>query len=222
MVVHAARLTIDLRRTRERLVAAREEERRRLRRDLHDGLGPQLASLTLTLGAARAYLAHDPVSAEMLLGALASHIQDAIADIRRVVYELRPPALDDLGLVDALTDQASRFAQGTLQVRVEAASLPALPAAVEVAAYRICLEALTNVLRHAQACTCVLRLRCASALQVEIVDDGVGIGAAPRSGVGLRSMQERAEELGGWCTVQPRPKGGTCVSVWLPVQGGLG
>ena len=139
-----------------------------------------------------------------------------------MVYELRPPALDDLGLVGALIDQASRFAQGTLQVRVEAdVPFPALAAAVEVAVYRICLEALTNVLRHAQATTCVLKLRCSSELQVEILDDGIGIGPSPRIGVGIRSSRERAEELGGRCAVQQRPEGGTRVSAWLPLQGGL-
>ncbi len=95
VIVHAVRLTSDLRRSRERIVIAREEERRRLRRDLHDGLGPMLASLTLTLAAAREYLPHDPTTTDTLLQALATHVQGAVADIRRLVYELRysPPGL---------------------------------------------------------------------------------------------------------------------------------
>ena len=117
VVVHAVRLTDDLRRAHERLVATREEERRRLRRDLHDGLGPQLASLALTLTAARAYLARDPATADALLRELGTHVQDAIADVRRLVYALRPPALDDLGLAGALRDQALRYARGDLRVR---------------------------------------------------------------------------------------------------------
>jgi signal transduction histidine kinase len=214
VVVHAVRLTDDLQRARERLVTAREEERRRLRRDLHDGLGPQLASLTLSLAAAREFLSRDPAAADTLLEHLTQHVQDAVADVRRLVYALRPPALDDLRLVGALRDQAARYSQGGLLVTVEAfPNLDPLPAAVEVAAYRICSEALTNVVRHAHAQTCTIRLQlAASALSIEIADDGVGIelGSAGR-GVGLRSMRERAEELGGSCLIEPRAGGGTRV-----------
>src|SRR5262249_10150122 len=150
VAAHAVRLTADLQRSRERLITAREEERRRLRRDLHDGLGPQLASLTLTLAAARELLRHDVDAADMLLQELARHTQAAIADIRRVVYALRPPALDDLGLVLALREQAAQYSHG-LQIAIDAPEhLSPLPAAVEVAAYRIVQEALTNVVRHAQ------------------------------------------------------------------------
>ena len=222
VVAHAVRLTADLQAARERLVTAREEERRRLRRDLHDGLGPQLASLILTLTAAREYLTSDPAAAETLLADLTTHVQSAITDIRRLVYELRPPALDDLGLVGALRDQASRYAHGGLTVLVEApARLGPLSAAVEVAAYRVCLEALTNVVRHAQARQCVITVRQASAaqpeLQIEVSDDGVGMAPDATMGVGLRSMRERAEELGGTCMVEPAPGGGTCVRLTWPV-----
>ena len=193
-----------------------------MRRDLHDGLGPQLASLILTLTAAREYLTSDPAAAETLLADLTTHVQSAITDIRRLVYELRPPALDDLGLVGALRDQASRYAHGGLTVLVEApARLGPLSAAVEVAAYRVCLEALTNVVRHAQARQCVITVRQGSAarpeLQIEVSDDGVGIAPDATMGVGLRSMRERAEELGGTCMVEPAPGGGTCVRLTWPV-----
>jgi signal transduction histidine kinase len=222
VVAHAVRLTADLQAARERLVTAREEERRRLRRDLHDGLGPQLASLTLTLTAAREYLTSDPVAAGTLLADLTTHVQSAITDVRRLVYELRPPALDDLGLVDALRDQASRYAHGGLTVLVDApARLGPLSAAVEVAAYRVCLEALTNVVRHAQARQCVITVRQGSAaqpeLQIEVSDDGVGIAPDATMGVGLRSMRERAEELGGTCMIEPAAGGGTCVRLTWPV-----
>ncbi len=131
VAAHAVRLTADLQRSRERLITAREEERRRLRRDLHDGLGPQLASLTLTLAAARELLRHDVDAADRLLQELAIHTQAAIADIRRVVYDLRPPALDDLGLVLALREQAAHYTQAGLQITIAAPDqLPPLPAAV--------------------------------------------------------------------------------------------
>jgi signal transduction histidine kinase len=227
VIVHAARLTSDLRRSRERIVIAREEERRRLRRDLHDGLGPMLASLTLTLAAAREYLPHDPTTTDTLLQALATHVQGAVADIRRLVYELRPPALDDLGLVGALREQAARSAQGGVQVDVEAPqTVDPLPAAVEVAAYRIGVEALTNVVRHAQANSCTIQLRRERDLVIEISDDGRGLPRDLPRGIGLRSMRERAEELGGSCVIASRSEGGTLVTVHLPLaeegEGGNG
>jgi signal transduction histidine kinase len=220
--VHAVRLNADLQRSRERLVAAREEERRRLRRDLHDGLGPTLAGMALQLDAAR-NRSGDP-GVDEILASLRVETQDAIADVRRVVEELRPPALDELGLVGALRGQAERLAgaggRGTdrLVVDVEAPeALPPLPAAVEVAAYRIATEALTNVVRHAGAGRCVVRLAVGSQLELEleVVDDGRGIGAEP-PGVGLSSMRERAAELGGSCTIGAARGGGTAVRAALP------
>ncbi len=197
----AVRLTADLQRSRERLVTTREEERRRLRRDLHDGLGPQLASLTLKLDAARNLLAQgDSTQAEALLLELKTQTQAAIADIRRLVYNLRPPTLDELGLVSALREYAAHHAANGLQITVEAPEpLPPLPAAVEIAAYRIALEALTNVTRHAHARQCVIRLALDDALRLEILDDGLGLPEGYRAGVGLTSIRERAAELGGMC-----------------------
>jgi signal transduction histidine kinase len=218
VAAHAVRLTADLQRARERLITAREEERRRLRRDLHDGLGPQLASLTLTLAAARALLRHDMDAADMLLQELSVHTQGAIADIRRVVYALRPPALDDLGLVLALREQAAQYCQIGLQITITAPEhLPPLPAAVEVAAYRIVQEALTNVVRHAQAQTCAVCLTLDDALLVEIRDDGIGMQPSGRSGVGLMSMRERTAELGGTYRIDSLPGQGTCIQARLPL-----
>jgi len=219
VAAHAVRLTADLQRSRERLITAREEERRRLRRDLHDGLGPQLASLTLTLAAARELLRHDVDAADRLLQELAIHTQAAIADIRRVVYDLRPPALDDLGLVLALREQAAHYTQAGLQITIAAPDqLPPLPAAVEVAAYRIVQEALTNVVRHAQARTCTVGLTLGDALDVEIRDDGVGLPPGGRAGVGLTSMRERTTELGGTCRIESVPGRGTCIRAQLPLH----
>jgi signal transduction histidine kinase len=226
--VHAVQLTTALQRSRERLVSAREEERRRLRRDLHDGLGPQLASLTLRLETARNRLAHDP-GALALLAPLPAQAEHAVADIRRLVYGLRPPSLDELGLVQALRETAAQSSQPaingtrvTVEAPAERAAWPAaLPAAVEVAAYRIAQEALNNALRHAQARQCVLRLAFDAAggwLELEVQDDGRGLPARPRFGVGLSSMRERAEELGGTCVVEARPQGGTRVRARLPCR----
>jgi signal transduction histidine kinase len=220
VAVHAVRLTVDLQRSRKRLVTAREEERRRLRRDLHDGLGPQLASLTMMAEAAHELVPLDPARAQEVLEGLTEQAQEAVADVRRLVYSMRPPALDALGLMEALRSQAVHQDQGGLRISVNGPEeIPALPAAVEVAAYRIALEALTNVVRHAQARNCTVRLMLDEengALRLEVEDDGRGIGEDRRVGVGLTSMRERAEELSGSCTVEDVPSGGTRVRAFLP------
>lgn len=221
---HAVRLTADLKRltmtlqeARERLVTAREEERRRLRRDLHDGLGPQLAHLTLQLDGVHDLIGQDPSEAQVTQ--VKTHVQDALDDIRRLVYELRPPALDELGLVTALREQAAQYhPTSSLAVTVEApAALPELSAAVEVAAYRIALEALTNVMRHAQARTCRIILTATDALVLDIEDDGRGLPDRLKAGIGLLSMRERAAELGGTCVFEAGATGGTRVRARLPL-----
>ena len=220
----AVRLSADLQRSRERLVTAREEERRRLRRDLHDGLGPQLAGLTMTAEAARDLVSTDPERAERLLNDLVERAQAAVSDVRHLVYALRPPALDALGLLGALRAHADHHNDGGLRVSVEAPDqLPPLPAAVEVAAYRIVLEAITNAERHSAARACIVRValdEATAALHVEVADDGRGIGENRGTGVGLSSMRERAAELGGWCTVEAPASGGTLVRAYLPCGGG--
>ena len=223
VAVSTVRLTADLQRSRERLVTAREEERRRLRRDLHDGLGAQLAGLTVQTGVLRGLIPKDPAAAEALAGELRSELRTAIADIRRLVHGLRPPALDELGLVGALQRLAERCGpDGGLRVEVDVpGALPALPAAVEVAAYRIVQEALTNVVRHAGARHCCVRLEADTAgLTVEVTDDGAGIPAGAPAGVGLSSMRERAAEMGGSCEVTRGPDGGTRVLARLPLSEG--
>lgn len=227
VAVHAATLTVELQRARERLVAAREEERRRLHRDLHDDLGPLLASLGLQLAAVRNALGHEP-ALQMRVAALKQQTQAAVENVRRLVDGLRPPALDELGLVEALAQLAagwSELAAGP-RVALEAPTrLPALPAAVEVAAYRIASEALTNSLRHAGATACAVRLTVLEEdepawLEIEVADDGTGFGPGRRRGTGVRSMHERAEELGGTCVVEARPGGGTLVVARLPLAQG--
>ena len=218
---HALRLTADLQRSRERLVTAREEERRRLRRDLHDGLGPALASMVMQSETARDLLTSAPDRSAAVLAELTEQLQLATSDIRRLVYALRPPALDELGLVSATQAHVARYDLGTLRIAVDAPEcMPPLSAAVEVAAYRIIQEALTNVVRHAEARTCSIRFaldEAAARLTLEIRDDGHGLPSERGTGVGLTSMRERAEELGGFCRVEALATGGTRVCAALPL-----
>jgi signal transduction histidine kinase len=221
-VAHAVQLTAALQQSRQRLVTAREEERRRLRRDLHDGLGPQLASQTLTLNAIGKLLERDPTKARELLDHLQTQSQAAIHDIRRLVYALRPPALDELGLVAALREGARHYEQasGCVEITTTPHPLPALPAAVEVAVYRIAQEAITNVIRHTQAKNCRVAITAHNQhLDLTIADDGPGFPPEFHFGVGLNSMRERAEELGGHIRFENQPQGGTQVQVWLPLPG---
>ena len=230
IAVHATRLTADLQQSRARLVTAREEERRRLRRDLHDGIGPTLAGMTLKVGAIRNLLTSDPPVADQFLGELGQEIEAAMADIRQLVYALRPPALDELGLVAALRAHAAQYQlpgigeggagrEMKLIVTIDAPSnLPPLPAAIEVAAYRIACEALTNIARHTEARTCHMILAIDNdALRMEISDDGVGLASERRVGVGLVSMRERAEELGGTCAITAITGRGTRIVAVLPL-----
>ena len=216
------RLTFDLRRSRDRVLAARDEERHRIRRDLHDGLGPTLAGVALGLGAARRSVT-DSGPAD-LLGRLESEVLDGLDDVRRIVADLHPAGLEDAGLVTALrrhADTLSRRTGGTLKIDVmTAGDLPSLAPVVEAAAYRIVLEALTNVARHARARTCVVGLGAdADHLRLAVRDDGVGVEPYVPAGIGLRSMAERAAELGGTCQVRRRPGGGTLVEATLRLEG---
>jgi DNA-binding NarL/FixJ family response regulator/signal transduction histidine kinase len=228
VALHATALSAALQESRLSIVAAREEERRRLRRDLHDGLGPALTGIAFKADAARNTLGAAPAQASELLGELRTDTTAAIADIRRLVYDLRPPALDDLGLIGSVRQQSALLAQrpdgGSVPVLISAPEdlPPPLPAAVEVAAYRIITEAMTNAARHAGATRIEVRLMLAGGggLYIEVRDDGGRQGgAAPgwQPGVGLISMRERAAELGGSCEAGPDPGGGGRVTATLPL-----
>lgn len=218
VVSRTIQASVEAQQSRERIIAAREEERRRLRRDLHDGVGPTLAALGLKAGSLRHVIPNDPATAVVQATELRDQIRGVIADIRRAVYDLRPPALDELGLIQALREQAAQSTSQGLHVSVEAPEpMPALSAAVEVAVYRITLEALTNVLRHAGAQRCQIKMSVGADLELTISDDGHGLAESQRSGVGLVSMRERATELGGTFKVESSPAGGTVIRVNLPL-----
>jgi signal transduction histidine kinase len=227
-VLHARALVTQLGAARERLVLAREEERRRLRRDLHDGVGPALAGLILRVDTITNLTPSDVADQRRRLQALREDIQVTMGDVRRVVEGLRPPALDELGLGGALRETAGRLAvaAGVRLSVVVPQPLRELPAAVEVSAYRIATEAVTNVVRHARAQTCTVTLdQAADRLEVAVVDDGIGpVPANPvpphtvsrPPGNGLATMRERAREIGGSLRIESASPGTRVVAI-LPV-----
>ncbi|MDD7917430.1 sensor histidine kinase [Actinomycetospora callitridis] len=220
VAAHATRLSAAVQRAREELVGTREEERRRLRRDLHDGLGPALTGIAFSADAAGNVLTADPPRAEALLRALRAAATDAIDDVRRLVYALRPPALDELGLVGALRRHVDGLGGDAVTVTVhEDGDLPPLSAAVEAAAYRITVEAVTNAVRHAAASHVDVRITNNGALELAVTDDGAPPAPSDGSwtpGVGLTSMRERVAELGGTLDAGPVPEGGR-VTARLPL-----
>ncbi|WP_029137661.1 sensor histidine kinase [Nakamurella lactea] len=232
-VAHAVGVGEAVAQSRRNIAVAREEERRRVRRDLHDGLGPALAAIAMRVDGARMLVGSDPLRATEVLSKLGDDVRTTIDDVRRLVYDLQPPVLDAVGLVAALAEQASAFsgsaavtglADGTdqqpgLSVELVAPTdFPDLPAAVEIACYRIVCEALANVARHSLACHCQVTLTLADdVLQIVVDDDGQGVATGARPGVGTASMIERATELGGGCLLSDSPMGGTRVTATLPV-----
>jgi two-component system, NarL family, sensor kinase len=216
LAARAVALTRDLQASRERLVAAREEERRRLRRDLHDGLGPTMAGIALGIDTVRRALPEGgpPESADLLV-TLREEAEQAVADIRRIAYNLRPPVLDERGLVEAIREHATRLGGATVLVPLP---LPPLPAAVEMAAYRIAVEAMTNASRHAPGAAIEVSLSVNGRLELQVADAGAGLPPGSRVGIGLRSMRERAAEVGGECVLNQRAPHGTVVRACLPLE----
>jgi signal transduction histidine kinase len=214
--VQAVRLHQDLLRSRAEVVALREDERRRLRRDLHDGLGPTLAAIRLKAGLAARQVPPES-AARGLLGEIDTEVTASLADVRRLVEDLRPPALDELGIVGAVRSRAAALA-GQLEIDVVGPETPdQLPAAIETAAYRIVVEAMTNAVRHSGARRCTVSILVdEDAVELSVRDDGCGLKPDRTPGVGLRSMRERAAEVGGALLVRSPPEGGTVVSATLP------
>jgi signal transduction histidine kinase len=230
--VQSVKLHRQLMHSRAQIVSEREEERRRIRRDLHDELGPILASQSLKLVAASRMVEAAPEQAKAMLDELAQQSQQTVVEIRRLVHGLRPPALDQLGLIEAIRDfgRSSGEPNGhsmVVEISQPAEGLPELPAAVGVHAYRIVLEALANATRHGHARLCTVKFYLEpgaapgahpAVLGIQICDDGRGLPEHYRAGVGLRSMRERAEEIGGTFKIEPARPRGTTVTVRLPLS----
>lgn len=217
--VRSARLLAELSDSRERLVQARESERRRLRRDLHDCLSPALSGIGLTADTARRLLIRQPRLVDDLLARIAGEARDSADVVRRMLADLRPAALEDADLGAALTDRASQLSRpGEFDVRVCASDrVDGLRGAVQVAAYRIAVEAMANAARHSGGTTCDVFLdRVDGHLHITVSDDGRGLLDGVLPGVGLSSMRERAEEVGGHLVLD-RDSHGLTVTADLPV-----
>jgi two-component system, NarL family, sensor kinase len=216
IVLHAQALTEDVKASRERVIEAAEEERTRLRRELHDSLGPLLTGAAFKADGIALAAQHRPERAESLATELADQLRQSVEAVRQLAYGLRPAALDELGLVGALREEGRRFSP--VKVIIDASeSLPALPSSVEVAAYRIAAEALTNVVRHSDAELASIQLITNDGtLEMIITDNGTSTG--PWSpGLGLASIKSRASEIGGACEAGPTAKGGRVVAT-LPIR----
>jgi signal transduction histidine kinase len=216
---HAIALSRDLEASRQRIVLAREEERRRIRNDLHDGLGPSLAGITLLVGTARQANGVASEYQKSLLSSAEVQLQQCAQEVRRIVDDLRPPDLDELNLVEALQrrlaalDLSNSTTTISLYIRDE---VQGIPADIEAAAYRVIMEAVTNVLRHADASACSVTLSVDDRLLIDVADNGRRVSPQLQPGVGLSSMRTRAAELGGTVNIDIGPRGGTTVHVELP------
>ncbi|WP_171632233.1 GAF domain-containing sensor histidine kinase [Paenibacillus plantarum] len=232
-------LAQDLQESREKLVIAREEERLYIRNNLHDDLAPKLAALALNAATAQIYVETQPKVAIDMLADLRKVIRSTVDEIRTLVHDLRPPTLDELGLIGAIQERIALLSKPAAMLAGEKGAevldiqlytpglLPPLPAAVEVAVYRIVTEALVNVVKHTKATTCTVRLEVSEVdqLHVEIRDNGAHFTpltvhpvAEGKSGIGLVSMRERAAELGGHCHIDRPAGGGTRVLAVIPLS----
>jgi signal transduction histidine kinase len=218
MAVQTVRILSELKRSRIKLVSFREEERRRLRRDLHDGLGASLASISLKMDTLVYKNGVDEVVKNRLIE-LQEDLRSTITGIRRLVYNLRPPALDELGLIFALDELCRQYDGSSLKVTLEASEIDfPLHAAIEVAAYRIVQEAVTNAGKHSKGSTCKVTLALEeSSLVIRVMDDGVGLPDNRKSGIGLHSMRERVMEVDGQFLIKNNHDKGLTVEVRLPL-----
>lgn len=218
--VALADLSEEVNRARERLLSARMQERRVLRREIHDGLGPALAGIGLGLSAYRNLRASDPVRADELLDALSAEVEQRAADVRTLSRALLPPILEELGLEAAVRELVARYDTAAMRVHLHSTLTRDLPQHIAAAGYAIVSEALVNAHRHADATEVVVHLSDSPQLGIDVIDNGRGVPAEPRPGVGTRSMAERAAELGGSCTVRPGSRTGTVVAARIPIGTG--
>lgn len=218
VAVHAHGLRMALVRAHQHLLAARTDERQRLRRELHDGLGPTLAALALEVDRGRLLADADAAAANRLLEVLSGRIRETVGLVRTIVDGLRPTLLDERGLAGALRDTSDRFGH-ELTVTVDApVDSSCIPPDIELAAYRIAAEAITNAARHAHASRCDVKVAIGDCVEVRVVDDGIGLAPDRREGIGLASMRQRAAELGGEFAITASPGGGTRVEARLPLR----
>ncbi|MEM7738141.1 MAG: histidine kinase [Deinococcota bacterium] len=222
VIAHNYKLSQALQASREQLVIGREEERRRIRRDLHDGLGPTLASTALQLETVQDLIYSKPDESVTVLKTIEEKMTATLAEVRSLVHDLYPTAIDQLGLQEALRTELSSFEHDDLSIGFNVTgNLENLPAATEVASYRIIMEAVHNIVKHAKASQAEIRMKSQSMnLHIHICDDGVGLAAPTADGLGLQSIRERAEELGGSVEFVDGQRGGTCVLVSLPARAG--
>ncbi|WP_162148907.1 sensor histidine kinase [Arthrobacter sp. H20] len=207
---HAIELTEEVRAARASTVQAREWERKRLHRELHDGLGPDLTSIALRADAAYNLIPNDPDQALVHLTELRQQVRSSINDVRRVVYGLRPVELDRHGFVDAIRRRIAN-ANGDLDRGLSVSAIlpdcvPELSPATELATYRIASEGLENVLRHSDATLCTVTISLADDIRISVQDNGSPV-TTWISGVGIGSIVDRAEELGGSASVDATPAG---------------
>lgn len=215
--VAVTRAAQEVEEARARLASARLEERRVIRREIHDGLGPSLAGLRLGVQGARNLLDSDPSAAAELLSALQDELDQRVADVRSLSHSLLPPVLDELGLAAALHEMRARHAEDGLAVELSLGRLEGLGLQLAAAAYGIISEAVTNVARHSATTRCVVQAGTSGGtLAITVEDDGLGIAPDARPGVGSRSMRERAEEQGGRLWVERPDGGGTRVCAEIP------
>ncbi len=217
LMVYAIGVSVELQHSREQMVITREEERRRVRDELHDVIGSKLAVMPILFDLV-ATAEHD--EAQHLLEVLKEQIQSVILEIQRFIRQLRPMTLDQVGLYGAIEQLINELnTVSPLKATLMASSaLPPLSEAVEIAAFRIVNEALTNVVRHSRADECTVRLEIlGDEISIEVSDNGTGFAPDVPTGVGLNSMHERAVELGGSFTLNSAPGAGTRLKAYLPL-----
>jgi signal transduction histidine kinase len=220
LVLFNVRLIEELRASRQRLVKAQDEERRRLERNIHDGAQQQLVALAVKANLAQTMAQRDPAKVEVMLGQLKAEATDALENLRDLARGIYPPLLADKGLAAALESQARK---SSVPVSLESEGLERYPEEVEAAVYFCCLEALQNISKYAGASTATIRLADGSGtLAFEVTDDGRGFDPASTGyGTGLQGMADRLDALGGSLEVRSAPGQGTTVAGRVPQSSGI-
>jgi signal transduction histidine kinase len=222
-VVESRRRTRELVASRTRLVQAQDAERRRIGRDLHDGVQQDIVALAAKLSLARNQLRRDPELAASTLAELQSEAKETLDELRDVAQGIHPPLLSDRGLLEAIEARTGRLPIGVTMQSDSVARGQRFPEEIEAAAYFFVSEALTNVLKHSQAITVAISLSFAhDELGVAVADDGIGFGYSEPSGSGLTGLKDRIEAVGGKFQVTTQLGVGTTLFARLPIERGGG